>query len=80
MEFSMTKLLFITGISLLTCCMVAGQKAAARVRNIVLVDGSGWKAVHDILVKELSLYFSPLVQTFFFSAKPIGRLRKRSST
>jgi hypothetical protein len=76
----MTKLLFITGVSLLTCCMVAGQKAAARVRNIVLVhgawaDGSVLKGVHDILVKELSLYFSPLVQTFFFSAKPIGRLR-----
>ena len=34
MEFSMAKLLFITGISLLTCCMVAGQKEAARVRNI----------------------------------------------
>ena len=74
----MTKLLFITGVSLLTWCMVAGQKAAARLRNIILVhgasaDGSGLKGVHDILVKELSLYFSPLVQTFFFSAKPIGR-------
>ena len=53
----MTKLLFITGISLLTCCMAAGEKEAARVRNIVLVhgawaDGSGWKGVHDILVKD----------------------------
>ena len=36
----MKKLLFITGISLLTCCMAAGEKEAARVRNIVLVHGA----------------------------------------
>jgi pimeloyl-ACP methyl ester carboxylesterase len=57
MEFSVTKLLFIAGISLLSCCIVLGQKEAARVRNIVLVhgawaDGSGWKGVHDILLKD----------------------------
>ena len=47
---------------LLTCCLVSTQKLSAqnhdhRVRNIVLVhgawaDGSGWKGVYDILVKD----------------------------
>src|SRR5437667_6906145 len=42
---------------LLTCCALSAQSAKGRVRNIVLVngacaDGSGWKGVHDILVKD----------------------------
>jgi len=47
---------------LLTCCLVSAQKLSAqnhdhRVGNIVLVhgawaDGSGWKGVYDVLVKD----------------------------
>src|SRR5438309_8115159 len=42
---------------LLTCCALSAQSEKGRVRNIVLVhgawaDGSGWKGVHDILVKD----------------------------
>jgi pimeloyl-ACP methyl ester carboxylesterase len=42
---------------LLTCCARAAQNDEHRVRNIVLVhgawaDGSGWKGVYDILVKD----------------------------
>jgi pimeloyl-ACP methyl ester carboxylesterase len=42
---------------LLTCCALSAQKDDRRVRNIVLVhgawaDGSGWKGVYDILVKD----------------------------
>jgi pimeloyl-ACP methyl ester carboxylesterase len=42
---------------LLTCGALSAQKQEHRVRNIVLVhgawaDGSGWKAVYDILVKD----------------------------
>jgi pimeloyl-ACP methyl ester carboxylesterase len=42
---------------LLTCCARAAQNEQHRVRNIVLVhgawaDGSGWKGVYDILVKD----------------------------
>jgi pimeloyl-ACP methyl ester carboxylesterase len=42
---------------LLTCCARSAQTEEHRVRNIVLVhgawaDGSGWKGVHDILVKD----------------------------
>ena len=42
---------------LLTCCALLAQSEKDRVRNIVLVhgawaDGSGWKAVNDILVKD----------------------------
>ena len=41
---------------LLTCCALTAQTEEHRVRNIVLVhgawaDGSGWKGVYDILVK-----------------------------
>ncbi len=44
-------------LSLLTCCALSAQKQESRVRNIVLVhgawaDGSGWKGVYDILVKD----------------------------
>ena len=40
-----------------TCCVASAQDKAPRVRNIVLVqgawvDGSGWKGVYDILIKE----------------------------
>jgi pimeloyl-ACP methyl ester carboxylesterase len=53
----MSKPWFIIGISLLSCFTVAAQKEAPPVRNIVLVhgawaDGSGWKGVYDILVKD----------------------------
>src|SRR5256884_9679258 len=42
---------------LLTCCTLSAENEQPRVRNIVLVhgawaDGSGWKGVHDILVKD----------------------------
>jgi pimeloyl-ACP methyl ester carboxylesterase len=42
---------------LLTCRALAAQNEEHRVRNIVLVhgawaDGSGWRGVHDILVKD----------------------------
>ena len=44
-------------LSLLTCCTLSAQDEGHRVRNIVLVhgawaDGSGWKGVYDILVKD----------------------------
>jgi pimeloyl-ACP methyl ester carboxylesterase len=44
-------------ILLLTCSTLSAQKEQHRVRNIVLVhgawaDGSGWKGVYDILVKD----------------------------
>jgi pimeloyl-ACP methyl ester carboxylesterase len=44
-------------LSLLTCCALSAQKQGSRVQNIVLVhgawaDGSGWKGVYDILVKD----------------------------
>ena len=53
----MSKAWFIIGISLLSCFTVAAQNEVPRVRNIVLVhgawaDGSGWKGVYDILVKD----------------------------
>ena len=42
---------------LLTCSTLSAQTEPPRVRNIVLVhgawaDGSGWKGVYDILVKD----------------------------
>src|SRR3982075_630721 len=42
---------------LLSCCTLSAQSEKGRVRNIVLVhgawaDGSGWKSVYDILVKD----------------------------
>src|SRR5438876_12399624 len=44
-------------LSLLSCCARLAQNEEQRVRNIALVhgaraDGSGWKGVYDILVKE----------------------------
>ena len=44
-------------LSLLTCGALSAQNQQHRVRNIVLVhgawaDGSGWKGVYDILVKD----------------------------
>jgi pimeloyl-ACP methyl ester carboxylesterase len=54
---SRSKLCFIGGLSLLCCCALAAQNGAPPIRNIVLVhgawaDGSGWKGVYDILVKD----------------------------
>jgi len=42
---------------LLSCCALSAQSEKGRVRNIVLVhgawaDGSGWKGVYDLLVKD----------------------------
>jgi pimeloyl-ACP methyl ester carboxylesterase len=53
----MSKSWLIIGISLLSCLTVAAQKEPSPPRNIVLVhgawaDGSGWKGVYDILVKD----------------------------
>src|SRR6267154_4256533 len=53
----MLKPWFIIGISLLNCFAAAAQKEAPQIRNIVVVhgawaDGSGWKGVYDILVKD----------------------------
>jgi pimeloyl-ACP methyl ester carboxylesterase len=52
-----SKLSFIGVISLICCCALSAQNQAHQIRNIVLVhgawaDGSGWKAVYDILVKD----------------------------
>src|SRR5258708_28012591 len=46
-----------TVLLLLTCGTLSAQSEKGRVRNIVLVhgawaDGSGWKGVYDILVKD----------------------------
>ena len=54
---SISKLWFIGGISVLCCCALSAQNEARQIRNIVLVhgawaDGSGWKGVYDILVKD----------------------------
>jgi pimeloyl-ACP methyl ester carboxylesterase len=48
---------FCVALLLLSCCALAAQTEEHRVRNIVLVhcawaDGSGWKGVYDILVKD----------------------------
>jgi pimeloyl-ACP methyl ester carboxylesterase len=48
---------FCIGLLLLTCTALSGQNPQHRIRNIVLVhgawaDGSGWKGVYDILVKD----------------------------
>jgi len=67
----MSKPWLIIGISLLSCFTVAAQKEAPPTRNIVLVhgawaDGSGWKGVYDILVKDgykVSIVQEP--ETFF---------------
>jgi pimeloyl-ACP methyl ester carboxylesterase len=53
---SISKLGLISGILALCCWALSAQSEAHRIRNIVLVhgawaDGSGWKAVYDILVK-----------------------------
>jgi major membrane immunogen (membrane-anchored lipoprotein) len=53
----MSQCLCIVLLLLLTCCARSAQNAERRVRNIVLVhgawaDGSGWKGVYDILVKD----------------------------
>ena len=53
----MSKLWFISAISLLSCVTVGANQDALPVRNVVLAhgawaDGSGWKAVCDILVKD----------------------------
>src|ERR1700704_5850323 len=65
MSNSMTPMRVVRGISLslcivlllLTCQALSAQDQEHRVRNIVLVhgawaDGSGWKGVYDILVKD----------------------------
>ncbi len=44
-------------LTLLTCGVLSAQNEEFRVRNIVLVhgawaDGSGWKGVYDVLVKD----------------------------
>ena len=51
------KVWLILGVLLYGCGMLAAQNEPPRVRNIVLVhgawaDGSGWKGVYDILVKD----------------------------
>jgi len=52
-----TSLSLCIAILLLACCTLSAQNEQPRVRNIVLVhgawaDGSGWKGVYDILVKD----------------------------
>jgi pimeloyl-ACP methyl ester carboxylesterase len=52
-----SKFLCIVFLSLLTCGVLSAQNQEHRVRNIVLVhgawaDGSGWKGVYEILVKD----------------------------
>jgi pimeloyl-ACP methyl ester carboxylesterase len=53
----MSKVWLIVAVLLLGCGPLSAQKEAPPVRNIVLVhgawaDGSGWKGVYDILVKD----------------------------
>jgi pimeloyl-ACP methyl ester carboxylesterase len=53
----MSKLWLITSILLFGCGTLSAQKQPASIHNIVLVhgawaDGSGWKGVYDILVKD----------------------------
>jgi pimeloyl-ACP methyl ester carboxylesterase len=53
----MLKPWFIIGLLLVSCFTVKAQNEASPIRNIVLVhgawaDGSGWKGVYDILVKD----------------------------
>src|ERR1700686_3762511 len=48
---------FYSALLLLSCCALLAQDEDHRVQNIVLVhgawaDGSGWKGVYDILVKD----------------------------
>jgi pimeloyl-ACP methyl ester carboxylesterase len=48
---------FCVVLLLLACCALSAQNEKQRVRNIVLVhgawaDGSGWKGVYDMLVKD----------------------------
>src|SRR5256885_1760124 len=48
---------FCVALLLLTCCALTAQNEEHHIRNIVLVhgawaDGSGWKGVYDILVKD----------------------------
>jgi pimeloyl-ACP methyl ester carboxylesterase len=52
-----TFLSLVIAVLLLTCRAGSAQNEAHRIRNIVLVhgawaDGSGWKGVYDILVKD----------------------------
>src|SRR5882724_5609143 len=52
----MSQFFFIV-LLLLTCCALSAQNQGHGIRNIVLVhgawaDGSGWKGVYDILVKD----------------------------
>src|ERR1700733_8284738 len=47
----------ITILFLLSCCALSAQNEQHRIRNVVLVhgawaDGSGWKGVYDILLKD----------------------------
>ncbi len=56
-ERRISKSLCIVFLSLLTCGILSAQNKQHQVRNIVLVhgawaDGSGWKGVYDILVKD----------------------------
>ena len=53
----MSKVWLILGVLLSACGTLAAQKESPPIRNIVLVhgawaDGSGWKGVYDILVKD----------------------------
>ena len=53
----MSKPWCVIGVCLLSCLTASPQKEAPPIRNIVLVhgawaDGSGWKGVYDILVKD----------------------------
>ena len=67
---------------LLTCCALSAQSEEHHVRNIVLVhgawaDGSGWKGVYDILVKDG--YNVSIVQEPETSFQEMSPLRSASS-
>src|ERR1700730_13105027 len=67
-------------LSLLSCGALFAQTVEHRVRNIVLVhgawaDGSGWKGVYDILVKDG--YHISIVQEPETSFKEDGAATKR---
>ena len=54
---SISKLCFSGGLLILFCCAASAQNEKHRIQNIVLVhgawaDGSGWKGVYEILLKD----------------------------
>ena len=77
------RLLWLASGMALWCRALSAQDQAHRVRNVVLVhgawaDGSGWKGVYDILVKDghpVGIVQEP--ETSFDEDDGDGRIRQR---